>query len=127
MSKKDDGWITVGKHKKKNISISTQNPVRPISIEPKVVFLNEEYDPLSLLVYYVLFNNDFPEPSSFIRKEVNRLLQSKSTPQYIQNKKHLFKKEYTKKDIGFVLYDGPLSKIVIKNDFKIPRLWSLPK
>ena len=127
MAKEDDEWITVKKRKKKTTSLNKDGvfEYEDPTHTPRVVFLDEEYDPLSLLVYYVLVNNDFPKPSSFITKEIKRLLKSKDTPIYIKKNKHLFKKEYTKKDIGYALYEGPLSKIVVKDESKIPRLWSL--
>lgn len=145
MSKKtkDDGWVTVSYKKRKkqtvvnnqidNDNVKHVNRKREINYEKKKEFKLslsekelEDFDPLSLLVYHVLSNGEFPEPSSFIKKEVNRLIEVDSLPDFVLPKKHLLKTEYTKKDIGYVLYDGPISKYVVMDDKQIPRLWSWP-
>ena len=130
-----NSWILVTRHKLKK----TKKPKQALrQSTPKFFNLAtstattisidvlQTLDELSLLVYCVLSKFGHPLPASAIKKEVNKLIVETNFPLYIcDEKKAKIKKEYIKKDIGWVLYDSPLKEHVLCNQERLPRLWKL--
>ena len=74
----------------------------------------QEIDPISENIYYIIreySNQGKGLPASFITKELNKRLYT----------------NYTKKEIGDILYEGKLSKYFIKDTSNMPTLWNLPR
>ena len=85
----------------------------------------DKMDTLSLLVYCVMSRYEHALPASAIKKEVNTLIEiPEFLPDYIWPN-DLPEKLCQKKDIGWVLYEGPLKDFLICDDAQLPRLWKL--
>lgn len=99
-----DDWILVDSKKRKK---------RKYLPRKKIVLNQSEYDKLDLLsktVYDILQEHAYLIPASYITKQVNCRLESTT---------------YTKKDIGQILYKGPLYPYLFRYAKKHPTLWGL--
>jgi len=153
MTDQNNGWTIVSRTKKNRTPLQLSEPNVNVPFYPqprryipkksvaksdvvgKVVSVNlrseflELMDGLSLLVFSVLCRSNFSGdwPASAIKKEVNAMIKTKQFPDFVpQSKLDTLKDEYLKKDIGDVLYDGPLNKFLTSNK-DVPKLWSLNK
>lgn len=137
----DNSWTLVSKPKKKyrkkcndnpeqkdspDISSFSNTPNGLVNLELPSIFY-DDLDGLSILVLHVLLKCDNPLPASAIKKEVNLMIAQKQIPNEMTKDKEATLKfaGYAKKDIGWVLYDGPLSKYLCCNQNQVPRLWNL--
>lgn len=107
----DDGgdWIVVSKKRKKQRQKSSSNEKL---VREKVVLTQQQYDKLdtiSKVIYDILSNHPYLIPASYITKQVNSRLVS----------------TYTKKDIGKLLYNGPLTPFLFRYAKKTPTLWGI--
>jgi len=95
---------------------------RNITIDGDIL---KTFDPLSLAVYCILIKFEHPLPASAIKKEVNMMIKVKKYPSCLSEQCQNLKDEYTKKEIGWVLYEGPLQEHLQCNQEQVPRLWKL--
>ena len=151
------GWITVEHKKKRKPKPklnskpkpNPQNSV-PLKLEPEQL---DQLDFLSLVIYDVLYHTDTPIPASYLVKKINhrvpiiakKILQNYEIPSssdkigvteqiemMLYSKPELFEKVSTfnsiiKRDLGYVLYEGPFSDIIEKKDETKPTLWNWPR
>ena len=75
------------------------------SDETKIKIELESLDPLSRAIYEILRKHTYLIPASYITKQVGG--------------------DVTKRDVGQILYDGPLTPFVYRYARKRPTLWGL--
>lgn len=122
---------TLLNHRKSSLNDSATTKYENVAHKKSVIVLDStvlsSLDCLSLMIYNVLHSFEHALPASAIKKEVNALIEDGKCPPYLDDidKKSQLKSEYTKKDIGWALYDGPLSRYMYCRNTKVPRLWRL--
>jgi len=88
----------------------------------------DSLDALSVLVFSILYRHPsfHTWPASAIKKEVNNMIMHKKLPNCLNEAKRAeLKDEYSKKDIGWVLYEGKLKDYLVCDQTSLPRLWKL--
>jgi hypothetical protein len=137
-SSKSSNWTLVKTISRRKPQLKVKKPVVVEYIENPC--FHSYLDELSLLVYYVLTKFQHPLPASAIKKEVNGIIKTGIYPTYMsceQNK--ALNEVYEKKEIGWVLYEGPLQEFLLHSKdhttkdqpvvptkiYKTPRLWCL--